>query len=222
MRKNIRGKKGYAISQNFLTSGKIIRRIIYKTTLNSNDRVIEIGAGKGHITRELQKICGIVTAIEVDKKLYLKLNEKFSDADNIHLLNRDFLKWNLPRYGDYKIFSNIPFNITTKIIKKITGAPNPPTDSWLIMEKGAAKRFCGKPYETTASLQLKRYFDVNIMYYLRREDFHPMPSVDIVVVHLRRKKKPDVPKNQYSQLGRTIRGCNESKSNHMSKTYTKR
>lgn len=189
MRKNIRSKKSYGISQNFLTSGKTIRRIIYKTTLNKNDRVIEIGAGKGHITRELKKVCKQVTAIEVDKKLYLKLNEKFSDADNIHLVNRDFLKWNLPRYGDYKIFSNIPFNITTKIIHKITNAHNPPTDSWLIMEKGAAKRFCGKPNETESSLLLKRYFDAQIMYYLRREDFHPMPSVDVVVVHLKRKQK---------------------------------
>jgi 23S rRNA (adenine-N6)-dimethyltransferase len=188
MRKNIRSKKGYGISQNFLTSGKTIRRILYKTTINKNDRVIEIGAGKGHITRELMKFCKIVTAIEIDKKLYIKLSEKFSDIDNIHLINQDFLKWSLPRYGDYKIFSNIPFNITTKIIRKITSTPNPPLDAWLVMEKGAAKRFCGNPYDTTASLRLKRYFDVEIMYHLRRCDFHPMPSVDIVIVHLKRKK----------------------------------
>jgi hypothetical protein len=61
------------------------------------------------------------------------------------------------------------------------------------MEKGAAKRFLGRPRESLRSLLLKPRFDAGIAYHFRREDFHPMPGVDTVLVHLRKKQTPDVP-----------------------------
>ena len=51
------------------------------------------------------------------------------------------------------------------------------------MEKGAAKRFCGKPNDTLQSLQIKPFFDSNVIYRFRREDFHPMPRVDAVLLY---------------------------------------
>ena len=97
------------------------------------------------------------------------------------------MKYRLPNKGDYKVFANIPYNLTTKIVKKLTEDAHPPSEMWLVMEKGAAKRFMGMPKETKYSLLLKRRWKLEIIYYFSREDFHPKPSVDSVLLHFIRK-----------------------------------
>ena len=185
------------VSQNFLTSYKIINRIIRRTTLNKDDHVIEIGPGKGHITGFLIKRCRKVSAIEIDGRLYNRLTAKFKDVKNIRIYHQDFMKWKLPQSEDYKVFSNIPFCFTTDIMRKLTECKNAPSEAWLTMEKGAAKRFMGKPSESLRSLLIKPRFDLDIAYYFSREDFHPKPGVDVVLLHLKKKSPPDIPANQW-------------------------
>lgn len=194
------------VSQNFLTSSSVINRIINISSINNQDHVIEIGPGKGHITRELAKKCKKVTAVEYDKNLYEKTKIKLSGMKNIQLINNDFLRYNLP-YTPYKVFANIPFNRTTSIIKKLTENKNPPEEAWLVMEKGAAKRFMGKPHENVLSLILKPFYDLKIVYYFRKEDFHPCPSVDIVLLHIKKKTNPDILQNQISKYTKFINNC---------------
>lgn len=116
----------------------------------------------------------------------------------------DFLKYSLPAKGAYKVFSNIPYFITTQIVEKLTHVSNPPTDIWLIMEKGAAKRFMGMPGETGKSLLLKVNWSMKIVYHFRREDFHPMPAVDSVLVHIVRKEKADLDRKEYREFQRFV------------------
>ena len=182
-------------SQNFLTGRKTIRQLIRKTSICAHDHVIEIGPGKGHITGELLQHChrGLVSAIELDKCLYERLHAKYSEFNNLALYCKDFLKWTLPLSGDYKVFANIPFFHTTEILRKLTEWKNPPQETWLIMEKGAAKRFMGIPNENIRSLTLKPMYDLQILHYFRREDFHPKPNVDVVMLHMKRKENYDIP-----------------------------
>ena len=180
-----------SISQNFLTGRKTIDRLLRISNIKKTDNVLEIGAGKGHITKALIKKCGFVTAVELDKTLYEKLSVSLSDEPNIKLINNDFLKIKLPK-DEYKVFANIPFSITTEIIKKLTQADNPPVDSWLVMEKGAAKRFSGKPDDNLQSVLLKPFYDMKMKYYFSRDDFHPRPSVDTVLFHISKKLTPDI------------------------------
>lgn len=180
-------------SQNFLTSRAIIHRLIQRTNLTKNDHVIEIGPGKGHITRALLERCCHVTAVELDRALYLRLTEQFKGAANLTLRNADFCSFSLPAKGPYKVFANIPFSRTTDIIRRLTECRTPPTDAYLILEKGAAKRFMGQPRETLRSLSLKPFFKMEILYHFRREDFHPKPSVDIVMLHIAKRAHPDLP-----------------------------
>jgi 23S rRNA (adenine-N6)-dimethyltransferase len=184
-----------SFSQNFLTSQKTIARLLKLTDINKYDTVLEIGAGKGHITKALLNKCGQVIASEIDVGLYESLRIKLSGNKNLRLINRDFLQCSLPQ-TDYKVFSNIPFGITTAIVKKLTQDKNPPQDAWLVMEKGAAKRFCGKPYETLQSLLLKPFFDLTIVYHFKREDFHPAPRVDVVLLHISKKSNPDISQSE--------------------------
>lgn len=174
-------------SQNFLTDSKIIRRIVRLAGFQKEDTVIEIGTGKGHLTAELCRRAGKVCSVELDGRLMETAKMRLSNDDNVTLIRGDFMQYRLPKKGDYQVFSNIPFFLTTQIVKKLTRAENPPQNIWLVMEKGAAKRFMGIPKETGKSLELKVKWDIKIVYYFRREDFHPKPSVDVVLVHFSKK-----------------------------------
>lgn len=189
-RKN-RGKSAYlqeiSKSQNFLTSRRLLERIVRKSTISHHDTVLEIGAGKGHLTEALCRKADYVYSVEIDKKLYERAKERLQNFSNIKLICGDFMKYRLPDKGDYKVFANIPYNLTTKIVKKLTEDAHPPSEMWLVMEKGAAKRFMGMPAETKYSLLLKRRWQLEIIYYFSKEDFHPKPSVDSVLLHFIRK-----------------------------------
>ncbi len=210
------------VAQNYLTGTKTIKRCIDRASLDKHDHVIEIGPGKGHITRVLINKCRQVTAIEKDNNLYKKLKSKDYQSKGLQLFNADFLKWSLPVSGSYKVFSNIPFCITTDIIRKLTECKNPPAESWLIVEKGAAKRFLGIPKETLRSLMLKPMFDIKIKYYFLREDFHPKPGVDIVLLHLKRKEQPDIPVNQVKSYEKFISVCLKYGKHGLRRFFTKK
>lgn len=176
-------------SQNFLTSRRLLERIVRISTITKNDLVIEIGTGKGHLTEVLCRRAKYVYSMEIDKKLYERAKERLQKEDNLKIMCRDFMQYQLPSRINYKVFANIPYNITTGIVKKLTEDAHPPSEIWLVMEKGAAKRFLGVPKETKYSLLLKRRWDLEIVYYFSREDFHPKPSVDSVLLHFSQKKK---------------------------------
>lgn len=182
----------YSVSQNFLTSARLVHRLVGLTTIAKSDRVIEIGAGKGHVTRALLDACREVIAYEIDPALCELLRRTLGARENLTLVPGDFLAARLPARGEYKVFSNLPFSITTAALKKLADAPNPPTEMWLVVEKGAAKRFLGTPRETAMSLSLKPFFQMRIAWHFARGDFHPMPAVDCVLLHLSRRETPDL------------------------------
>lgn len=191
-------------THNFLTSVRTIDRLLSLTDIGLQDRVWEIGAGKGHITRRLLDRCGHVTAVEVDPRLHALLAQKLGGRAGLRLLCCDFLTARLPEAQPYKVFANLPFAGTTAIVRKLLTAGNPPLDCWLIMEKGAAKRFLGLPGENVHSLAIKPFFQGRIAYHMRREDYHPMPAVDSVLVHFHRRQTPDIPVGQRAALVRFV------------------
>lgn len=187
-------------SQNFITNKKLIRKIIRLAGLDKSDTVLEIGTGKGHLTEVLCEEAGCVYSVEIDRRLYESAGDRLAQHSNLTLIHGDFLNYKLPARKDYKVFANIPYFITTQIIDKLTGGVNMPTDIWITMEKGAAKRFMGVPRETQKSLFLKVEWEMKIVYRFHREDFHPMPSVDSVLLHFSRKAAPDLNRKEYQDF----------------------
>ena len=112
----------YSVSQNFFTSRCTIERLVKLSGIGENDYVIEIGPGKGHITRALAARAETVRAIEIDPKLYVRLCELLGDKSNISLINRDFMSTALPKQR-YKAFSNIPFSRTSEIVQNTALGP---------------------------------------------------------------------------------------------------
>jgi len=222
MRINPRGKTPIWVSQNFLTSKKTIHKLIGKTNINTHDHIIEIGPGKGHITNVLLQYCKKVSAIELDQNLYNKLLSKYGECEKLSLYHQDFMQWNLPATGEYKIFSNIPFCATTNILRKITECKNPPQEAWIIMEKGAAKRFMGVPSENIRSLSIKPMYDMRIVYFFSRDDFHPKPSVDVVMIHLKKKQTCDISAAEWRSYQNFITKGLANNRTGLLKLFTKR
>lgn len=181
----------YNISQNFLTNPKIINRLLDYSDINHGDQVLEIGAGKGHLTAALAARCQNVISYEIDGSLFEKAKERLGNFANVRLLNEDFLKASLPE-REYKVFSNIPYSITTEIIKKLTASERKPAAIWLFVEKGTARRYTGTPKETIKSLLLKPFWEVSMLQIVRKEYFHPKPKNDSALICIRRKMHHDI------------------------------
>ncbi|OGM20444.1 hypothetical protein A2714_01285 [Candidatus Woesebacteria bacterium RIFCSPHIGHO2_01_FULL_38_9] len=189
-------RRKFSYSKIFLHDPKLVEKLIRKSSIGKKDTVLEIGSGKGIITSELIKIAGKVIAVELDSKLYQKLRVKFHNAANLKIYQGNFLNFKLP-VGPYKVFSNLPFNITSSVIRKLTADENF-REGYLIVQKEAAKRFIGYPQDTKnsmVSLLLKPWFDISNYWKFRRSDFVPQPNVDTLMIRIIRVRQPLVDRN---------------------------
>jgi 23S rRNA (adenine-N6)-dimethyltransferase len=175
-------------SQNFLKSGKLIKNLIDRSSIGINDTVLEIGPGNGKITQNLLEICKKVVAVEKDVELYTKLQTSdFGQLSvknhKLTLIHADFLNYRID-FTDYKVFSNIPFSISSEIISKLFFSENPPIDSYLILQKEVADKLLGENGESMFSAILKSAFRPSIVHIFNKNDFEPIPSVTPVLVNI--------------------------------------
>ncbi|MDD3648282.1 MAG: 23S ribosomal RNA methyltransferase Erm [Candidatus Dojkabacteria bacterium] len=183
-------------SQNFIRNKALVDQLIQKAGINRLDNVLEIGAGTGNITERLCRKAGKVIAIEKDRKLYDQTGRRLGQLKNLVLIGKDFFDCPLP-YQPYKCFSNIPFNYTADIVRKLFLGSNPPSHAYLFMQKESVERFMGKPKTTQISLLLAPFWDIGILNRFRRIDFKPVPAVDVVFVKFARKYDPHITKKDY-------------------------
>jgi len=180
MRKSIR------FSQNFFKDADLVAAIVRQANFSPQDIVYEIGPGTGMITRELARAAGTVVAVEIDRNLFLKLKQKFANTPSVQLINADFLKFAIPDHN-YKIFANIPFNITAQAIRKLLTAAHPPVAAYLIVQKEAGEKFSGTPKTTQWSILHQPWFEFEILRQLKKTDFVPQPSVETVLLKILRR-----------------------------------
>jgi 23S rRNA (adenine-N6)-dimethyltransferase len=184
-------------SQNFLQSRSLVEKLVRLSSIGKNDTVLDIGAGKGIITSELLKTAKRVISLELDNNLYTDLKNKFRNISNSNLVHENILYFKLPT-NSFKVFSNIPFNITSDIIKKLTSNCNF-QEGFFIMQKEAARKFIGMPCDIKNSMVatlLKPWFELSIFWQFNRFDFSPTPNVDVVMLKIVRRCKPLINKNQ--------------------------
>ena len=184
-----RPSRQIALAQNFLRSTKFVHRLVNSSSITSLDTVYEIGPGRGVITAELARLARKVIAIEKDPQLARSLSIRFPDSGNVQIVQDDFMRFRIPDHK-YKIFANIPYNLTADIVRKILYAHPTPDEAYLILQKEAAEKFSGSPRETQFSILAKASFDIRIMDKLRRTDFKPAPRVDSVLLHILKRCPP--------------------------------
>lgn len=184
-------RKSIALSQNFINNRGIISTIMGMVDLHEAELVVEVGPGKGIITDALIKPYNKVVAVEIDHSLFTELKKKYSSRQNLILIQDDFLKQKLPK-ENYIVVANIPFNITADIIKKITDRNSLLQTAYLITEKEAAYKFVGAPYAESPLLAhfLHIHYDVKFLLQIERENFTPVPRVDIGFISIKKRRKP--------------------------------
>lgn len=176
-------------SQNFIKDINLITKLVNKSSIDKNDIVVEIGAGEGIITSVLSNYAKSVVAYEIDENYVKKLSSKFNNTPNVELRHENFLNADLPNIP-YKVFSNIPFNMTADIMKKLFLTNDPPSDSFLILQIEAAMRFIGKPVNVKNSLQavlIYPWFEIEIIHEFNSNDFFPKPNVKIVLINVKKR-----------------------------------
>lgn len=198
----MKNQKRKLLSQNFLHSRKLVKKLIRSSSIGKTDTVLEIGVGKGIITKELLQSAKNVIGIELDTYWYNYLQAKFKGTSNLILYNADFLNFSLPN-TPYKIFANIPFFIEGKIIRKLIDAKNPPEDCYLIMMKELVYRLAAPYKENQFSISHKPWFELSIQYHFSKKDFTPFSNVNAVMIRFKKREIPLLEltnKNDYQQF----------------------
>jgi 23S rRNA (adenine-N6)-dimethyltransferase len=196
-------------SQNEIVNKRLIERLVNQSSIRKGDVVYDIGVGSGVISEALIKKGARVIAIEKDQQLYQKCKQKFINQDRFELYLDDFLIWEFPPEQKYKVFSNIPFFHTADIVNKLLFSNNPPEDCYLIIQKEAAEKYAGIPNDTLTSLLIKPLFWIDIIYHFRMSDFSPVPSVDVVLLQIERRRCQPVSDHYYGLYKDLIIFCRE-------------
>jgi 23S rRNA (adenine-N6)-dimethyltransferase len=185
-------------SQNFLRSPKLVAELISKSTLTAEDTVYDIGAGSGVITSVLATHVKQVVAIEFEPRIVQTLRENTAAYPNVTVKHEDFLKTTLPATA-YKVFANIPFHLSSPIIKRFLRSERAPEAAYLIVQKQfGEKLLSGEEGRFTSQLGMLVgvEYTVRILKKLQRADFWPNPAIDTVFIELLRRKQPLVPKER--------------------------
>lgn len=178
-------------SQNFLRSPEFVAGLVDRTAIGPRDVVVEIGPGKGIITQQLAKKAKEIIAIEIDPKLAKQTGGSFAENPKVQIVEADFLRWDLPE-KPYKVFSNIPFNMTADIVNKLLTPLNAPEAAYLIMQDRAAERFMGEPVGTNSqmSILLQPFWNMGIIAKIDRNQFQPVPNINAVLAKFEKRSKP--------------------------------
>ncbi|MEN9880908.1 MAG: dimethyladenosine transferase, rRNA (adenine1518-N6/adenine1519-N6)-dimethyltransferase [Candidatus Parcubacteria bacterium] len=178
--------------QNFLTSIPARNAIVEAGELVSSDTVLEVGPGKGFLTKGLLEKGARVIALEKDRDLLPLLRESFSSetaSGALTLLEGDVLDFdpahNSLRTASYKLIANIPYYITGAIISRYLSEVVQPSVMVILIQKEVAERIVARDgKETLLSLSVKVYGDPKIVYRVSRGSFFPAPKVDSAVLKI--------------------------------------
>lgn len=190
------------MGQNFLHSMTIKKRIVDSAELKDDEIVIEIGPGLGSITEIILETQHKLLAIELDKRLYSFLVDKYSYNKNFQIINNDILKVNIdqvlletfPNNSNFVMIANLPYSISSKIVLQIMRSKLL-SRSIIMVQKEMAERICAKTnsnnynaFSALVSLCLK----VEFLFNVSPNNFIPAPKVDSSVIKLTKNHYIDI------------------------------
>lgn len=196
----VKAKK--SLGQNFLKDETILTKIANSITTSSEDLIIEIGPGTGALTKHLSKKESFLICYEIDTRM-TNILKKYEN-NKTKIIYKDFLKTDILEdikgliYNNIYVIANIPYYITTPIIKKVIELPNLESMS-LLVQKEVGKRICSKPGNKTygsLTVYLSYYFELEYLFDVANTCFEPIPKVDSAVINFKRRKEMPYVKNE--------------------------
>lgn len=180
-----------SLGQHWLHDIDALQSIVAAADVRAGDIVLEIGPGLGTLTSELCKVATKVLAVEYDDLLATELPYRVP-ADNLEVQQGDILDFDftqVPR--GYKVVANIPYYLTSNLIRRMCESPNPFSKAALLVQKEVAERVCAGPGQTSLlSISTQFYCHVGLGPLVPAELFTPPPKVDSQVLMLEYRLTP--------------------------------
>ncbi len=180
--------------QNFLINEKIYNEIVAAADLEKTDTIIEVGPGLGFLTFKLAPDVKKVLAVELDDQLanYLQVGIDAQDMDNVKIFNEDILRFNLDKNlgvkTKYKVVANIPYNISSILLRMFLSGAHKPEMMVLMLQKEVAERIIATPPEMSLlALSVQYFAEAEIIREVKAGNFWPEPKVDSAIIKLRIK-----------------------------------
>lgn len=184
----MRAKK--SLGQNFLVDVSIQQKIVEALGCSRSDTVLEIGPGRGALTRHLVGRAGHLVLVELDDGFAGTLQEEWGTRPDVDVLHQDFLKLDwaavVPDPAELLVVGNIPYNITAPIIFKLLERPRP-RDIILMVQREVADRLVAEPSTGeygALTVGVRCVASVEKVVHVPRTAFRPVPGVDSTVVRI--------------------------------------
>jgi len=194
-RYNLRPDK--SLGQNFLTDPAILEKILQIAGVSEDDEVLEIGAGLGHLTAVLAKAARSVTAVEIDPRFIPVLEELQGSFPNIRLVQGDILQLDpaeLIEKDGYLVVANIPYYITSRIIRNLLESGRVPREIILTIQYEVARRICDQSGKLSLlALSVHMYGHPSLEARIPAGAFLPVPKVDSAVIKIDLHPQPLLP-----------------------------
>ena len=184
------------LGQNFIFDRTALQKIIAAANLSGDETVLEVGAGLGALTRYLAAASGNVIAVEFDRRLIPALHFIAQDLRNVAIIEGNILKLNFEELvggKPYLVVANIPYNLTSKLIRLLLESSKPADNIILTIQKEVAERIVApKSDQSLLSISVSLYGTPNIRGSVAARSFYPKPSVDSRILEILPHKEPVV------------------------------
>jgi 16S rRNA (adenine1518-N6/adenine1519-N6)-dimethyltransferase len=210
------------LGQNFLIDGSALKRVVEAAEVGPKDIVLEIGPGLGSLTRYLAIQAQQVVAVELDADLLPPLKHVLAPYSNVTIVEGDILSLDparlMPKPG-YLVVANIPYYITSALIRHLLEARHMPSRLVLTVQREVANRICAQPGDMSLlALSVQVYGQPKIVAQIPSGSFYPIPKIDSTIVRVDIYTQPAVPPEQlktffrlakagFSQKRKTLRNA---------------
>lgn len=202
-----------SLGQNFLIDKNIQSKMIAACSFGPRDEVIEIGAGMGAITAQVAGRVSSLYAIEIDRSLCALLEGLRGDFPGLHVINGDFLKYDLSGLldvikGKARVIGNIPYYITTPIIQKLFEHRDRIADIFLTVQKELGERIvasAGSRAYGALSCFVQYHAKTKLLFTVKNTCFFPRPKVDSCFLRMELRGKPLLGPEEEGQFFRFVR-----------------
>jgi 16S rRNA (adenine1518-N6/adenine1519-N6)-dimethyltransferase len=179
-----------SLGQNFLVDGNLQRKIVQALAPEPQDEILEIGPGKGALTRHILGRPRALYLVELDDDLAAAWAEETARVQGVRVLHRDILQVDLTELTraveELKVVGNIPYNITTPILFHLLAPPRP-REILLMVQKEVAERILAPPGTSAfgaLSVGVRTVAEVESVLRIPASAFRPVPAVDSIVIRV--------------------------------------
>ena len=193
----------HSLGQNFLVDENILEKILAAAELENSDAVVEVGAGLGVLTQKLSEKVSRVVALEFDRKIFPTLAQNLSEFKNVELQNIDVRHF-APPTENFKLVANIPYYLTSPILRKFFLENPPPEIAVLLVQKEVAEKICDSEKLSVLALEVQIFAAPEIVATVPPTSFLPSPKVESAILKISRKKNSEIPRAEISEFFKIV------------------